>query len=354
MDNVPIGVRELEILTLSAGVYSSGINFSALRAMHDWTVETLSKRPAQMQDVNSCTDEYTYAVVSIVGSSAALAEYLPDGGEIERASKAFERVVGRKIRGIVALNLSGENALLAVQAAAVLDVPVVDGDGCGRVFPLLEQTLFTLGGITAGPFVLAMPGEETITVDVAHERTEAFARFCVAAAGGWGIFFGYAMTGQQLKATTVSGSMSGLLELSGDRLPTRSRSKPRTICRGTISALEYPGHMSPHALDGIAFPSDAVSILLREEGGRSRLIRLEAHNDIFFALADGIPIATTPDQLLLVDENYRVVDIDRLVLGLRVEFVVIDAPPAWHTETGRSLAGLGSPLILQTPERSRA
>lgn len=351
---VKIDVEKLDVLARGAELYSSGVNASALRAMRDWTVETLTLHPAGMLPVEACKDGNNYAVVSIVGSAAALAEDLPDGREISHAAEAFERVAARRIDGVVALNMAGENALLAVKAAAVLGVPVIDGDGCGRVFPLLEQTVFALHGIPAGPFALAMPGAETITVDVAHHRTEAYARACVAAAGGWGIFFGYALSGRQLKESAVPGTMGGLLELGGGAVPHALGRRPRRICRGAVTALEYSRAAQRPTPEGITIPSDAVSILLRENGGRSRLFRLEARNEIFFALAEGTPVAAPPDQLLLIDEDGRAVDIERLVVGLRVDFVVIEAPPAWHTDSGRALASLGSPVILQNPGRTHA
>lgn len=88
--------------------------------------------------------------------------------------------------------------------------------------------------------------------------------------------------------------------------------------------------------------------MLRESEGLRRLVRLEAHNEIVLALADGAVVATVPDQICMISTgDGMVVDVDKAEPGLEVDIMVVSAAPVWHTERGLALGGpraFGLPL----------
>ncbi|WP_344968392.1 DUF917 domain-containing protein [Streptosporangium fragile] len=338
----------------SLGVYAAGSRLFATGAAEssfhlalDWAGALLAEGAAvPVTDAAGLPPETLTVAISLVGSTAALGEQLPAGDEPVRAVRGLERRLGRTAGAVVALNLAAENALLPVITAALLAVPLVDGDGTGRVFPLVEQTTYTLGGVSAAPLALAGPAGDLVVVDTAPDRVEGLVRPVVLSLGGWAVAACYPMTAGVLSQVLVPGTVSRLLRAGVPGAP-RSLAAPygvRTLCRGRIVAVEGS---TGHGAD-LTMPSVPASIVVRESEGLGRLVRLEAHNEIVLALADGAPVAMAPDQICMISmADGAVVDVDKAGPGMEVEVMVVVAAPAWHTGRGRALGGLrafGVPL----------
>lgn len=149
----------LERLAAGSLVLAAGAAESAFRVALDWARASVAAHgPVRLLAPDELSRLRLCVTVTLVGSSAALAEQLPTGMETVRAVRALERLLGTRADAVVALNTAGENAPLSVAAAADCGLPLVDGDGCGRVLPLLEQSTFTLAGVAAAP--TARPSEE--------------------------------------------------------------------------------------------------------------------------------------------------------------------------------------------------
>jgi DUF917 family protein len=279
--------------------------------------------------------------ITLVGSTTALGEQLPGGDEPVRAVRALERRLGERAGAVVALNLAAENALIPLIAAAGLGVPLVDGDGSGRVFPLVEQTTYTLGGMSAAPLALAGASGEVVVLETAADRVEELVRPVVLSVGGWAVAACYPMTAGDLAGVLVPGTVSLLLRAGEPGVP-RSVAAPygvRALCSGQILAVEGS---TGHGAD-LALPSLPSSIVVQESEGLRRLVRLEAHNEIVLALADGAPVAMAPDQICMIaTADGMVVDVDKAEPGLEVEVMVVKAAPVWHTDRGLALGGLSA------------
>lgn len=337
MIDTMIDVADLDALAAGSLVLAPGTHPSAFRAMVGWTAAVLAEHgPVDLVAATDLPPHAQVAAVSIVGSPAALAELLPAGDEPERSIRALERRLGRPVEALVPLNAAGENALLAALAAAMLGVPLVDGDGCGRVFPLLEQTTFLLAGVPLTPLAVATPLGHTLLLDSPGSRVEDLVRPLVLGAGGWSIAVCYPMDARALAASCVPHTVTRLLE-AGRAGGTASAWSPRPLCRGRVVALEDFGTARRE------LPSRPTSLVIDESGPPHRLFRLEAHNEILLVLADGAAVAAAPDQIVMVSTaDKRVLDVERATPGLEVEVMVVPAHPAWHTPQGRRLAGAGA------------
>ncbi|RJL24848.1 DUF917 domain-containing protein [Bailinhaonella thermotolerans] len=334
-----VGAGELGFLAAGSRVFAPGAADSSFRAAREWARGLLTANgPVPLVDAGELPPDAMVAAVSLVGSTTAFGEYLPGGDEPVRAVRALEGRLGERIAAVVPLNTAAENALLPLVAAASLGVPLVDGDGTGRVFPLLEQTTFALGGVTPAPLALAGPLGDVVVVDSAAQRVEELVRPLVLAAGGWVVAACYPARAGKLAESLVPGSVSRLVAAGRPGAP-RAVAAPygvRVLCSGRVTAVEQGPEPGP----GRRLPSRPASILVREHGGLARLIRLEAYNEILMALADGAVAATAPDQICLISTaDGTVVDVDRAAAGMDVEVVVLRAAPAWHTGAGRALGG---------------
>ena len=84
--------------------------------------------------------------------SAALAhqprlELLPSLEDPAIAVRAFERELDVTVDALVSFEVGGGNSLVPIQAAALLDLPLIDGDGMGRALPEAQMMTFALAGI---------------------------------------------------------------------------------------------------------------------------------------------------------------------------------------------------------------
>jgi DUF917 family protein len=371
MSGAPLRVDAAVLEQLATGslVLAAGAAESAFRVALDWARASVAAHgPVRLLAPDELNDLRLCVTVTLVGSSAALAEQLPTGAETVRAVRALERLLGTRADAVVALNTAGENALLSVAAAADCGLPLVDGDGCGRVLPLLEQSTFTLAGVAAAPLALATPSGDVVVVESAGGRVEDLVRPLVPAAGGWAVAVCYAMPGRVLAGSVVPGTVSRAIR-AGTATP-RDLFAPwslRRLCRGRITAVEHPadehGYGAPEPYERVggpdthpwpALPSRPTSVLVAETEGLGRHFRLEAHNEVLLALADGAPVAAAPDQILILSASAdrRVLDVERAVPGVEVEVVVIPAAPAWHTPEGRRLARAGAVGPQDTQEDS--
>lgn len=329
--------------------FTTGIDEAGYQAALDWARAEVTARNVPLLKVNDLPPG-SFCSLSMVGSPAALSELLPEGNEALRAIRTLERWLGADFQGIVPLNCSGENALISVAAAAASGKPLIDADGCGRVLPLLEQTTFTLHGVNVGPIAVATPMRDDLILDAPARRIEDLIRPVVAAAGGWAIVACYPMSAKQLQAAGLPGTVSNALR-SGQPDASPDQVALRIICRGTISGIEYPkesiaGQTQESTAVG-TLPSAPISILISESAEPRRHLRLEAHNEIFLALADGRVIASAPDQILILNRrNQDVINVENLRVGESVDIAMIPAAsPAWKTSQGRQLMQLSGHAV---------
>lgn len=280
--------------------------------------------------------------VGLVGSPTIQAEKLPAGDEFTRAVRAAETRLARRVTAITGLDAAGVNALTPVLTAAQLSVPLADADGMGRIFPLIEQTVFTLAGLPAGPITLAGPHGDVITVEPSDNlRTEMLARPAIIALGGWCAAALYPMTAATLALQGICGSVSRVLDV-GRTLSAASR---QSELRGTMLAKSLGGRLlvsgtviEVHRPTRRGFPRGAV--IVADLGDRDRTVWLEAQNECLLALADGAPIASVPDLICPIDRGTcEPVDVEELHHGQVLDVVALPAVPAWHTPAGLALAG---------------
>ncbi|MGW2159028.1 DUF917 domain-containing protein [Nonomuraea sp. NPDC001699] len=333
-----IGPDELRRFSAGSRLFATGAGESSYSLTFAWAESVLGDG-VELAAAGELDPGTLCMVVSLAGSTTALGEQLPAGDEPVRAVRALERRLGERTGAVVALNLAAENALIPLVAAAALGVPLVDGDGTGRVFPLVEQTTYTLGGLSATPLALAGASGELVLLETAGGRVEELLRPVVLAVGGWAVAACYPMAARDLARVLVPGTVSLLLAAGAPGAP-RSAAAPygvRTLCAGRILAVEGS---TGHGAD-VAMPSLPSSIVVQESAGLRRLVRLEAHNEIVLALADGAPVAMAPDQICMIaSADGLVVDVDKAAPGMEVEVMVVKAAPVWHTGRGLALGGL--------------
>ncbi|WP_432518983.1 DUF917 domain-containing protein [Kineococcus sp. SYSU DK006] len=328
------------------GVLSAASTYRG--ALETWVHSLLSRRPVELLDPEQArarfAPEEMGVAVLMVGALLSLLEHPFRGDEISTAVRRLEESVGRPFSALVPFNCSGPNALIAVGAASLLDLPLVDCDGQGRILPLIDQTTFALGGVSVSPLVGVGPWGDVITVDSPGAHTEEIVRAAVSAAGGWLLCATYPALVHRLVQTGIAHSLSqrmdsgAVLQLPradlGERLARQLGG--RLVARAQVIELSAHDHVGLRTRQ----PARPYSILLRGLSATQPLIRLEVRNEIVIATVDGGVVGAVPDTICLIDPlRRRAVELSDLQVGQVMEVLILPAADAWRSQAGLAMAG---------------
>src|SRR2546421_1522105 len=106
-------------------------------------------------DALALADDALGAIVSNMGAPLVGQERLPDRRTIERAVRMMEEYLGRRFTAVMSLEIGGGNSIQPVMAAALLGLPLADGDCMGRAFPAAQMTPFAIHDLPMYPLTLA-------------------------------------------------------------------------------------------------------------------------------------------------------------------------------------------------------
>jgi uncharacterized protein len=337
-----IGPGDVGDLLLGARLLSSG-GGSRGHVTARWLCQTLAASgPVRLVPPAALPADALCLAVGLVGSPTIQSEKLPAGDEFIRAVRAAERRLDSQVAAVAGLDAAGVNALTPVIAASQLSLPLADADGMGRMFPLIEQTVFTLAGLPVGPMMLASPNGDLIVVEPSdNRRTEMLARPAIIALGGWCAAALYPMTAANLARHGIQGSLGRALDLGRVLSAAARRGEPkgvalaeslggRLLVSGTIVEVHRPTRLG--------FPRGAA--IVADLDDPEHMVRLETQNECLLALADGVPLAAVPDLICLIEcGTCEPVDVEQLHYGQVIDVVTFPAAPAWHTPSGLVLAG---------------
>jgi uncharacterized protein len=356
-----IGAEDIPALAAGGRFFASAAAPVSALALTDWVSDLLREHgPVPLLRPGNLPPSSTCAAVGVVGSPIAMAELPPTGDEFVEAVRRLETRVGTRLAGVFPLAAAAVNALTPVVAAAQLGIPLLDADGMGRVFPLVQQTSLHLAGVPVAPVAaVAATGEAVLVEAASGARAEVVLRAAVTVVGGWAATASHACTSTDLARAGVPGTVSRLLAVGrvllegGTADQTVSRlaalTGARRVTRGRVVDLEH--HTRPSDLAMPAHPSNVI--VAEPDGGR--LVRLEAQNDVLLVLADGAVIAAVPDIVCLLDAvRGGVASLDGLEVGDLVEVLVMPSAALWYTPDGLDLVGPRAfGLPLDHPRASR-
>jgi len=263
--------------------------------------------------------------VGMLGGTSMLAEKLPSGQEIFGAVRALARWTGVSPEAVMPYEGAALNGALAVAAAVTLGLPLVDADLMGRALPRADHTTRAVAGGSLTPFAMTEPVGRTVLFDhtdpVALERA---VRAFVAQGGGWaGCAFAPAPASQVCDDACL-GSLARAVALGRAHAATppagiAAALGGRVLAGGRVVEIARRASLT-FGRAGIAILDDTGPVL-----------RLEAENEYLLALVDGLPVASCPDLLCVLDRRTAApIAVDGLRVGDDVTVVVLPGPPWWR------------------------
>ena len=285
-------------------------------------------------------DALIMAAFALIGAPMIMIEKLWNGDEGFRLRDAIERLTGAEVAAVMSAEIGGLNGVLPVFWAARLGLPVVDGDGIGRAFPMVHQTKMHLLGIAGSPCVLTDERANTLTIEAAtNEWMEQLVRQAAEALGGSCAGALYPMTVAVARRAIIRGSVSRAIRIG--RLLGETDGDPASSLSRELGGVELIAGkiVDVERRTGGGFVR-GFALVAADGRERGRLLRIEFQNENLAALDEGRVAASVPDVIAILDAHSALpIQTERLRYGQRVRVIAFPSDPIWRSSRGLKVAG---------------
>ena len=275
-----------------------------------------------------------------VGAPTVSLELLPSIDEASETLRAFERHTGRKTDAVISFEIGGGNSLVPLIAAAGCGLPVVDGDGMGRALPEAQMMSYAIAGIKATPAIARDYAGNVSTFQTdTTERYEREIRSFTAGAGGMALAAEHAMTGAEVQAAAIPGTLSFSIELG--RVLRENRGSAEALLaplQGAFASSIYQGCRLVHigkVVDKstrIIGGYDIGEVVIEAFDEAATPLTINIKNEYLLARRGGEIVASVPDLITIVDyESSEPINAERLRYGRRVAVFAVGCPELYRT-----------------------
>ncbi|HBQ97845.1 MAG TPA: hypothetical protein DD761_04845 [Cyanobacteria bacterium UBA11691] len=245
--------EELKNIANGACIYGSGGGGAAtlIDPLIEVILEVAKQKKAttlEVVDLNTLNDNAGIAIPAAAGSPASAEDRDFAGKLTKEALKAFnelkdkeEQHTEKKITHVLAVEVGVINTLIPIYVAVESGLPLIDGAGGLRSFPILPLSSFASQNIPVSPLVLASP-EKTITYTIESSDTTPGAEAAAAEAPMRGIL-----------STPDFGNMAGIAFWTMTGLDAK-----KATVRCTLTKAKELGQVLQEAKDSGIDPVDAV------------------------------------------------------------------------------------------------
>lgn len=290
------------------------------------------------------SDDDLVASVGGIGAPVVGIEKIERGDECLRAMRAAERAIGRPVTALISGEIGGANAMEPMITAAQAGLPVLDGDGMGRAFPELQMCTFFIYGLAPAPGAVADDKGNEVVFTGARDMfwLERLSRAVTIDMGAGAGYCLPPMDGAFTRRVAVPGTVTQAIDLG--RAVQRARREKRSpiaaildACSGVLLFEGKVVDVNRRLARGFAVGRATLQGLAGDSGAT---LAIDLQNENLIALRDGVPIATVPDLICMVDlESGQPITTEVLRYGLRV--AVLGLPCHALLRTPEALAVIG-------------
>jgi uncharacterized protein len=283
-------------------------------------------------------DDYILPV-GFIGAPSVETEKIASGKEFEVLIAHAEAILERKITVVMPFEIGGINAFCPFIIAAKTGLPILDADTMGRAFPEAQMTSCNLLGANPSPgFITDCLGNTTVIYADRTATLEGIGRQVTVSMGSSAAFGFFPMNSVEAEKFTFHKSISKALSIG--KVFREAKEAGKDPVEAVIQACKGVHLCSGKIVDidqtiSKAFLYGSVMIQNRQEK-----IQLDFQNEYLVAKRDQKILATTPDILVLLEqETGTPISAQRLEFGLKVHLVALPAAAMWTTPAGLSLVG---------------
>lgn len=300
--------------------------------------EVREGRHVEVIKAEDLDDDALVVSVAGIGAPTVLVEHLQAKDVCRSLLEKMERYLGRKVDAIIPAEVGGLNSIIPLALGAQVGLPVVDGDGMGRAFPHIEMVTFSVYGARACPMVIENELGDSIMIEHAttDRKVEDIARVVTGELGAMVYSALYPMSGADVKAKAILGSMSYCLEIG--RGIRKARAEYDDPFDGLLKLLDRP-EIDRHAR--ILFDGKIVDIKREtRDGWHFATVEMrgldnpddefviETQNEYLTARKNGKITCIVPDLIATLDrESAEPITGEKLKYGQRLKIIGLSAAP---------------------------
>ncbi len=196
---------DIESIAIGAGILGTGGGGSPY--LGKLRMQELLKQgySVQVMPLEDLADDALVCEVGWMGAPTVGVEKLPNGNESLQVVEALEKYIGKHIDAIGCSEVGGANSMAPLEAGAITNKPVLDGDAMGRAFPEMQMSTLFINGVAASPAAMVDDKGNCIVLGKITDSyaLEKFARDLCVQMGCTSLLAVPVMTGAEVKAHSV-------------------------------------------------------------------------------------------------------------------------------------------------------
>ena len=293
----------------------------------------------EILDPMALDDDDLVAMVSFQGAPLVCGERLPDPVFASKAVTVMEEFLGRKFTATMSSEIGGSNGINPFLVAALLDIPVVDGDIMGRAFPDVSKTSFAVRDLKPDPLtVIDIRGNSVILPDIKDWFwAERISRKVVTEMGSTASTSMVPRTGREVKDHGILYSVTKAIEIGRVvHEARRNHADPvAAVLENQAGRLLFQGKINDinrRTTEGFLRGSAEIEGLGAD---KDHTFRLEFQNEFSVGWLDGEVLITVPDLICVLDTvSGEAIGTDTLRYGQRVSVIALRSPEIFLSEKG--------------------
>ena len=337
-------LEDIEALAVGAWVLGTGGGGSPYLGLLNMRRLYAEGHRVSLLDPDALEDDDMVAVVSNMGAPLVGQERLTDSENIARAVTLMEDYIGKRFRGIMSVEIGGNNGVQPLMAAAHLNRPVVDADAMGRAYPEAQMTSFAVGDLQPWPLTLVDPrGVEGIVARVPTWKwMERLSRKMCVETGSIAATCKAPRTGAEVKRWGILRTTTQAIKLGQAirRAQREHRDPIEAILNAEDGRLLFRGKIvdvARRTTEGFLRGTTRVEGL---DDWRGSGMELGFQNEWVVAWIDGKPKVMTPDLICVLDTvSGEAIGTETLRYGQRVTVIALRAPPVFLSPRGLDFVG---------------
>lgn len=276
--------------------------------------------------------------LGIIGAPLVLVEKMLSGREFLALFEILEETFEKKITTIMPFEIGGASAFIPIIVAAQFGIPVLDADMMGRAFPEAHMGSCYLTKPPTNAFLADCAGNITTISSKKLHMLERISHHITIAMGSSAIIADYPLSGREALSNTIPKSISKAISIGKVQREAKKsgRNSLKAILEFTKGVHIGSGKIIDIDLDlsrGIL--QGSVTIHAEQE-----IIEIAFQNEYLVAKLNGKTVATTPDILMLLEQDTGTpITCELLHFGSSVNIIALPAPAIWKTPAGLNLVG---------------